>query len=225
MNTLGERIRALREARDMTQSDLAKRCGWDSAGQARIGNYEKNRREPNLADLRKIAQALGVSLMDLVNEGSNSVGEGVRTPYQPEDFIIINQYSVAGSTGNGHMNDHVEVNGGLAFKRAWLHRMGANPDDLHVIYAKGMSMEPTILDGDVVLMDESQTEPRNGKIYVIRRPDGELLIKRLVHSVTGRWIIRSDNDDKRQFPDEELDAEAMASLTILGRIIWHAGSL
>ncbi len=225
MSTLGERIRALREARNMTQTDLANKCGWSSAGQARIGNYEKDRREPNLADLRKIAHALGASLMELLDDSDTAIGDSRTTTYQPSDFLIIDQYTAAGSAGNGHMNDHVEVNGGLAFKRSWLHRMGANPDDLHVIYAKGMSMEPTIADGDVVLMDESQVEPRNGKIYVIRRPDGELLIKRLVHSVTGRWIIRSDNDDKRQYPDEELDADTLTHLTILGRVIWHAGSL
>lgn len=214
----------MREARDMTQKDLAQRCGWDSAGQARIGNYEKDRREPNISDLRKIAKALGVGLMSILIEDDDGVAAQAER-YEPDDYIIINQYTACGSAGNGHMNDHVEVNGGLAFKRAWVQRMGANPNNLHVIYAQGMSMEPTIADGDVVLMDESQTEPRNGKVYVIRRPDGELLIKRLVHSVTGRWIIRSDNDDKRQFPDEELDVEAMSTLTILGRIIWHAGSL
>ncbi|MCE9664501.1 S24 family peptidase [Halomonas sp. M5N1S17] len=162
--------------------------------------------------------------MRLLDEESHGVKED-RQQHGDDDFIIIDQYTAAGSLGNGHMNDHIEVNGGLAFKRSWLHRMGANPDDLHVIYARGMSMEPTILDGDVVLMDESQTEPRNGKIYVIRRPDGELLIKRLVHSITGRWIIRSDNDDKRRYPDEELADDAMAQLTIVGRIIWHGGNL
>jgi len=224
MNTLGERIRALREERDLTQAELAKQCGWDSAGQGRIGNYEKNRREPSLPDLRKIAAALGVSLMELLEDDHNTVKEDGNS-YAADDFIIIDQYTAAGSAGNGHMNDHVEVNGGLAFKRSWLQRQGVNPSNLHVIYAKGMSMEPTIADGDVVLMDASQIEPHHGKIYVIRRPDGELLIKRLVHSITGRWIIRSDNDDKRQYPDEELDAEAMTQLTILGRIIWHGGML
>lgn len=224
MKTLGQRIRAHREAAKLTQAGLAHRCGWDSGGQARIGNYEKDRREPSISDLIKIAEALGVSAAQLILEAGYGIAGG-SLQYQSDDFVIIDQYTAAGSAGNGHMNDHVEINGGLAFKRAWLLRQGLNPENLHVIYARGMSMEPTILDGDVVLMDASQTQPHNGKIYVIRRPDGELLIKRLVHSITGRWIIRSDNDDKRQFPDEEIAADDMAGLTILGRIIWHGGAL
>lgn len=223
MNTLGQRIRAYREAAKLTQVELARRCGWDSGGQARIGNYEKDRREPGIGDLQKIAHALNVPLMHLVQD-EYTLGESAPSPYI-NDYEVIPQLTAVGSAGNGHMNDHVEVNGGLAFKRAWLQRQGLNPANLHVIYARGMSMEPTIVDGDVVLMDASQTEPHHGKIYVIRRPDGELLIKRLVHSITGRWIIRSDNDDKRQFPDEEIGAEDMAGVTILGRIIWHGGAL
>jgi len=224
METLGQRIRAYREAAQLTQAELARRCGWETGGQARIGNYEKDRREPSISALLKIAEALNVSPAFLILPVALAVSEGKPT-YADDDFVIIDQYTAAGSAGNGHMNDHVEVNGGLACKRSWLQRQGVNPDNLHVIYAKGMSMEPTILDGDVVLMDASQTEPHHGKVYVIRRPDGELLIKRLVHSITGRWIIRSDNDDKRSFPDEEIAGADVENLAILGRIVWHGGML
>lgn len=192
-----------------------------TGGQARIGNYEKDRREPSITDLQRIAAALGTAVSELLGE------------YKPHEkpmtdskgFLVIRQHTAVGSTGSGRMNDHVEVNGGLAFKEAWLARMGVNPANLHVIYAEGMSMDPTIADGDVILMDDSQIEPKNGKIYVIRRPEGDLIIKRLVHSLTGRWIIRSDNDDKRQYPDDVLDDAAMSQLTIVGRAIWHAGTL
>lgn len=224
MKTLGQAIRFLRELRGLTQNELARRCGWGEAGQARIANYEKDRREPSIKDLHKIAAALSTGVMDLIDTDNIRVGEGQRS-YQPDDFIIINQYTAAGSTGSGHMNEHVEVNGGLAFKRDWLQRRGIKPENLHAIYAKGMSMEPTIADGDVVLMDQEQTEPKNGKIYVIRNPDGELLIKRLVQSFTGRWSIRSDNPDKRQFPDEEIPPDEVCELQIIGRIVWHGGSL
>jgi len=218
METLGERIARLRKRQGYTQGTFAEACGWESA--SRVGNYERNLREPSLDDLRLMSKVLDVPLMNLI-EGHNQVGES-RPAY---DYEVIPQLTAAGSAGNGHMNHHIEINGGLAFKRDWLHRHGLSPSHLHVIYAKGMSMEPTIADGDVVLMDASQIEPHHGKIYVIRRPDGELLIKRLVHSITGRWIIRSDNDDKRQFPDEEIGGEDVESLAILGRIVWHGGML
>lgn len=223
MTTLGERIRAKRKQRNLTQSELADACGWDS-GQARIGNYESGRRSPSIEDVRTIAAALGVGIWELITDDETHMQESGAAYGVVDDFVVINQYSAAGSAGNGHMNDHVEVTGGLAFKRAWLQRRHLNPLNLHVIYVHGDSMETTIADGDVVLMDESQTEPLNNKIYVIR-VDGELLIKRLIRSLTGNWIVRSDNEDKRRHPDFELTPSSLSELMILGRVIWHGGDL
>lgn len=219
MSTLGQRIRALRTQLHLTQSQLAERCRWDLAGQGRIANYEKDRREPNLGDLRKIASALGVSVAQLLDP------DGLERSFSSDDFVVIKQYTAQGSAGNGHMNDHVEITGGLAFKWGWLQRRSLSPDNLHVIYVQGESMETTISDGDVVVMDESQTEPQNNRIYVIRLGDGELLIKRLIKTLTGSWIVRSDNEDKRRFPDFELTDHDLSELTILGRIVWHGGDL
>lgn len=223
MNTLGERIRAIRESKGLTQNDLAVRCGWDAAGQGRIGNYEKDRREPNLSDLRKIASALNVNLIELLEDPGSSVAES-GAPYASEDYVIIDQYTAAGSAGNGHMNDHVEVSGGLAFKRSWLKKKGLSPNSICVLYVRGDSMETTISDGDVVLIDTSQKEPHDNWIYVLRQ-DNDLLIKRLSKSLTGKWLIRSDNPDKRRFPDFDLTEHDLMNLTIVGRVVWHAGIL
>lgn len=48
-----------RRAAKMTQAALALACGWES--QSRIGNYEQGKREPTLADLKLIAEAVSVS--------------------------------------------------------------------------------------------------------------------------------------------------------------------
>ena len=64
--TIGDRIRRAREARELTQRDLAAACGWESESpQGRISHYETNRREPSLADLAKIAKALNVTVEHL----------------------------------------------------------------------------------------------------------------------------------------------------------------
>jgi phage repressor protein C with HTH and peptisase S24 domain len=228
METLGNRIARLRRAKGLSQTALANACGWDN-GQARIGNYERDKREPSLSDLRTLAAALDTTLIELLDydapaQATESQGVYGYTP-SAQDYALVPQYTAHGAAGNGQLNDHVEVKGGLVFKRAWLTRMSLRERSLHVIYVQGHSMEPTVCDGDVVLLDESQTAPRDGRIYAIRKHDGELIIKRLIQSLTGGWLIRSDNEDKRAYPDQPVSDTDLEQLSIVGRVVWHGGAL
>ncbi|RMH85204.1 LexA family transcriptional regulator [Pseudomonas sp. AOB-7] len=228
MESLGKRIARLRRAKGLSQTALAAACGWDN-GQARIGNYEHDKREPSISDLRILAAALDTTLIELLDD--NSPDQAADHPgtygYTPsaQDYALVPQYTAHGAAGNGQLNDHVEVKGGLVFKRAWLSRMSLRERNLHVIYVQGHSMEPTVCDGDVVLLDESQTTPRDGRVYAIRKPDGELIIKRLIQSLTGGWLIRSDNEDKRAYPDQPVTDSDIGQLSIVGRVVWHGGAL
>jgi transcriptional regulator with XRE-family HTH domain len=62
--SLAQRIKRYRNAIGLSQADLADACGWKS--QSRVGNYEAGTREPTLADIAVIAQALGISESDLL---------------------------------------------------------------------------------------------------------------------------------------------------------------
>lgn len=218
MKTLGSRIAHYRKRAGLSQEALAVACGWESA--SRISNYERDFREPTLDDIRHIATILNVNLMDLIQE---STEPDHSAPL--EDYSLIPQYTAKGSAGNGHSNDHVEVRGGLMFKRDWLRRMGLKDPNLRVIYTTGSSMHPTLCDGDAVLLDLSQTTPVDGRIYALLTPEGELIIKRLVRGITGGWLIRSDNEDKRLYPDQVATDTEVGHLLILGRIVWHGGAL
>lgn len=68
MNTLGKRIAFYRKAKKMSQAQLAEACGWSS--QSRIGNYEKDIREPSLADLNIIAKKLDINRALLTGDKS-----------------------------------------------------------------------------------------------------------------------------------------------------------
>jgi transcriptional regulator with XRE-family HTH domain len=59
---MGFRLRALREAREWTQAELARRCGLHKAY---IGFVERGERNVSLINLRKIARVLRVRLSDL----------------------------------------------------------------------------------------------------------------------------------------------------------------
>lgn len=63
---LGKRIKEIRIAKKMSQKEIAMAIDLDRGQFSRI---ENNKAEPNLSTLKKIAEALGVSLMELFNEG------------------------------------------------------------------------------------------------------------------------------------------------------------
>lgn len=103
--------------------------------------------------------------------------------------------------------------------------MGLKPDSLSVIYASGLSMSPTINEGEVLLIDHAQTEPRDGQVFAIEC-DNELLVKRLARHPAGGWICRSDNPDKTRYADwAPVAADQLGLLRLVGRVVWRGGAM
>lgn len=63
--TVGKKIRAIRKSLKQTQKQLAKASG---IGLNSIIRYEKGLRDPTISQLQKIAQGLGVPLVELLPE-------------------------------------------------------------------------------------------------------------------------------------------------------------
>ena len=59
---IGTRIRILREARNMTQQDLADLCNFDKADMSKI---ESGKANPTIKTLLRISQALEMKFSDL----------------------------------------------------------------------------------------------------------------------------------------------------------------
>lgn len=65
---IGSKIKKARNSKGLSQAALAEACGWGGDGkQGRISHYEKNRREPSLADLRTISTALNIKASSLID--------------------------------------------------------------------------------------------------------------------------------------------------------------
>ena len=82
-------------------------------------------------------------------------------------------------------------------------------------------MEPTLHDGDEVMVDlaDGQSRLRDG-IYVLRLDDS-LMVKRLARQPSGRGIsIRSDNPDYPSWQDIN-----PSRIDIVGRVLWFGRTL
>ncbi|MGJ8524133.1 hypothetical protein R84981_002851 [Carnimonas sp. R-84981] len=223
--SIGGRIKKARLDAGMTQPELAKACGW--ASQGRVSNYERDLREPKSSDVEVLAKALRVTEGWIWTGSGNNKSEKTNfdnSPHQ-DDYAMIPQLTIKGSAGDGHFNDHVEIKAGMAFKREWIERKKLREDDLFVIYAEGQSMEPKIYDGDVLLIDVSKKNPVHGRVFAIRRPDGDISLKRLFQGMGGAWEIVSDNPDKITYRTEILGEESVHEAAIIGMAVWHGGDL
>ncbi len=101
----------------------------------------------------------------------------------------------------------------LAFRQKWMRRYLLLPGQVSAIEIAGDSMEPSLADGDTVLVDHLLNEPRQGKIFAIRAED-ELLVKRLQKEPGGGWMLTSDNEDYEPIGTGP-------RFTILGEIVWR----
>lgn len=216
---IGKAIRAARKRKDLTLEKLALLVDTDSGNLSRL---ERGKQGASQELLTKI-----LTVLDLTIGGSGRVitsGGDPQPNYSPSDsdYALVRQYLATGECGDGYHNEHVELSSGLAFKRDWLARIGSKPENLAVIYASGNSMEPFIFDGDVVLFDTSDIEPRHGQVYVVRRPDYSVSIKRLSQLLSGDWVISSDNELRKE---EVVNSETIHKAPIIGRVIWRGGNI
>ncbi|MCK9466198.1 MAG: helix-turn-helix domain-containing protein [Thiopseudomonas sp.] len=215
-----DRIKRARKHAKLTQGQLAKFVG---VKQASISDLETGKSQSSSFSA-SIAEACGIEPVWL-ETGS---GEMIKPKYAAisapaeSDYAMIPIYSAIGGCGNGYINDHVEINGSQAFNLAGLAKRGIKPENAAILLAVGDSMEPYIFDGDSVLFDMSDIDPKHRQVYVIRRPDCSLSIKRLVQQLNGDWIVKSDNPD---YEDERISAESIHELPFLGRVRWRGGNM
>lgn len=213
---------------------LAKMAGVTPKATSKWMNGESM---PGGAKMLAVANALGVRV-EWLEYGRGEMKEApAATPVDerlpPRGFELLEddsytgvlQLTAQGSTGAGEENTHVEIRGVMAFKSAWLRANRLNQKYLDVIYASGNSMEPTINDGDVLLVDESKLEPKDGQIFAMQSSTKGTIVKRLVKSDIGGWIIRSDNPDKARYGDETLRDGEINEVRIIGRVVWRGGML
>jgi Peptidase S24-like len=173
-------------------------------------------------DRRTLAEFFGVDEAELgappretvLTVGSaGGAGQGARTA----DWADIPRLPLGASAGPGTLAKDAAPTDRLRFSGRWLRQQGLEPAMLSVIEVEGDSMEPTLRDGDEILVDCSQRSLRSG-LHVIRLDD-MLLVKRLEPGSAGTVLIISDNP---AYPRME---RPRADVAVLGRVVWKGGRI
>ena len=126
--------------------------------------------------------------------------------------------AVAGAGATLETSD--EVLGYYAFRADWMGAEHVSERNSVLMDVRGDSMEPLLKDGDTLLLDQSDTEILDGRIYVVTLGD-ELRVKRIQKGFKG-YILRSENP---RYADITVEGEDLAAFKVHGRVRWCAKML
>ena len=167
-----------------------------------------------------LARFFGVE-ESLLGEGNSVAAEeksyAARGKSLRPDWVDVPRLGLDASAGPGAIDSGEMAIGAFRFSQGWLRGMGLDPAMLSAIAVAGDSMEPTLRDGDEILVDRSPRPLRDG-IHVVRVGDG-LLVKRVDLGRPGRVGLISDNPAYRPI---DLGRDDVA---VIGRVVWKGGRL
>jgi len=134
---------------------------------------------------------------------------------QEMGLALIPQLELGYSMGAGSIFTEYNHLGFVPFQRDWLKGlMRGSFADLFVARGDGDSMQPTMLDGDIVLIDTAQKDiAQQDRIWALSY--GELgMIKRVRRLPGGTYKLMSDNASVS--PIDAADGE----MYVVGRVVW-----
>lgn len=98
----------------------------------------------------------------------------------------------------------------------WLQQRGMQPEHVRVWTHRDDTMEPTIRNGDVLLIDTSRRALQRDGIHIVRE-GGRAKVRRVHWRRDGGLRIMADNP---AYPAEEYAAAETDQLEIIGRVMW-----
>jgi phage repressor protein C with HTH and peptisase S24 domain len=229
---IGKTIRILRKARRYTLNQLATMIESDVGNLSRLERGVQGYTE---ATLEKIAAALEVpvgalfvgseteaeAIAELVARGV-TLREGydfraVHIPHDSDDrFVQVPLVKPRLSAGIMGIQVDPEYDEGRTtpVSREWVDKNRFNLRNLIAIKVRGESMEPTLHEGDTVVINTADMKPVDGVVFAVNY-EGEAVVKRLSRDA-GQWWLTSDNVDQRKYHRKICQGDACL---IIGRVV------
>ncbi|SDF69243.1 XRE family transcriptional regulator [Desulfovibrio legallii] len=215
MDSFGQRLKMVRG--NLSQAEFSKRLGIP---QVTLGNYERDRNEPKFETLKKICSLLGIRA-DWLLFGVGSMTDGADPQSLAKsvcdvDLIMVPMVEARLSAGTGSLQVDGDIERSYAFRSDFLHRKG-NPANMVMMRVEGDSMEPEIMNDDVVLLDQSKKDIRAGRIFAVGFEDA-IYLKR-IDKLPGKLVLKSVNP---AYQPVELDIRGQNgdAFRVIGQVIW-----
>lgn len=175
--------------------------------------------EPPAGVIKALAREAGISTEWLLFGGSTEPASGLA-----DRFVAIPRFPVYASAGPGSVaEDHTAPEEFIMFREDWLKKIGVNYRNCHVITVKGQSMEPTLYEGDIVLVDTKDRRPVPGALFALAIDD-YAYVKRVQLQSDGSILLISDNKTGYH-RDELIPPDRTGTLRLVGRVRWFGRTI
>jgi len=190
--------------RGFTQAVLAEKAGL---AQNYISQIHTGARDGSLEAIAQIAAALGVSLPEFFACKDSEIPE----------IVFVKKVKARPLAGIGGLETDGDFDGQYAFHTSFIARKHGSAEEMVIFQVAGDSMQPTLNDGDLIMINRRDRDFRTGYIYLLRMGE-ELMVKRLERRPGNMLLIRSDNDRYESIP-VKMD-KAGDEIEIFGRMVW-----
>lgn len=210
---------------DETPFGWAARVGISKGAFSRIWNEGTI---PGSEHLKRIAENTDVSIdWLLIGEGDMYRGKPSRdgviiaegaTDYEfLRQFVLVPRYEVSASAGGGAVIHSEQIVDYLSFRTDWIrNNLGLSEKHLALINVLGDSMETTLSNGDLILVDLRTNRVVDNSVYVLKL-NGSLIVKRIQRKLDGSVVVKSDNN---KYEPETVSGDMLEGLNIVGRVVW-----
>lgn len=183
--TTGQRIRALRRSKKLTQVQLAKIAGVSSPA---VTEWEKDSYLPKAASLEAMANEFGVTTEYILSgRGTEFQRDSNVVPVSPKMAPVLS-WVQAGVFTNVESVD-------MSLVEEWL-PLPEDCDKCFYLKVQGLSNYPTFQEGDYILVDPTvqYCEMQSGDVIVVRKHD-EATFKRLVIETDNSRYLQALNPE------------------------------
>lgn len=218
-HTLADRLQARAQQLGLSPAQVAEMAGVNRSFVYDILRGRSTR--PGLDRLAEVARVLKVELDWLIHGIGDVEGASPFIENPDDSFVAIAHAGVRPSMGGGAVVLEENATPGRAyhFRRSWIkHGLKASPSQLRIMTVEGDSMEPTLIEGDTVLVDMTKRAPSPPGIFVLDDGMG-LVAKRLQHVPNSDPPAVRVISDNKHYPEYERTAD---EVHIVGRIRWFA---
>ncbi|ACS81074.1 S24 family peptidase [Maridesulfovibrio salexigens] len=189
-------------------TQMAKACG---VAPNQIIRYIKKERGKHIQVLARVLDEVGARIVFPEDKSPNN------------DNFLTPQKALARANRDGEkLKVDSETQGKLAFNLDWMAEKG-DPDSMKLLTVTGNAMAPRIEDGNQVLVDESQKDFFEGRIYAVRI-DEEILVRRVARE-PGKILLISENQEISPGPIVLESNNPAHNWAPIGRVVFVAKDL